>query len=79
MFTAQFTQKDSIRCYSATHKNLTGTIQEIKATQTGRNAFIILSLNYFQQVVHLYFLWGLPNSKGVCLPFNDESCGTQAI
>ena len=50
-----------------------------KANHIGRNAFMFYSLNCFQQVIHLYFLWGLPTSKGVCLPFNDESCGTQAI
>ena len=36
-------------------------------------------LNCFQQVVQLNFLWGLPTSKGVCLPYSDESCRTKAM
>ena len=36
-----------------------------------------LSLRGVQRFVHLYFLWGLPTSKGVCLPYSDESCHTK--
>ena len=61
-------------------KNLTGDHSGVKhkATQIGRIAFMFYSLNCFQQVVQLYFLWGLPTSKGVCLPCSDESCRTKS-
>ena len=68
------------RCYSALHTEITGDDSGIlhKANHSGRNAFMCYLLNCFQQVVLLYFLWGLPTSKGVCLPCSDESCRTKS-
>ena len=76
---AQFTQKFEYGPTVLYTRIWQETIRNLKVTQTGRDAFIVLFVELFPANRTFILSLGASYLERVCLPYNDESCGTQII